>query len=218
MKTIQTLFETIRYDEISGLFDRLEQSYSALTEPINLEIPEEASVEEVMASIERHAVLWDRIIERNQAGREYLHLAQNIIQTIIGRWKRFWEEGLLYDEEVVEPLQKWLDELNTPYSFAYLLYVHQRLRQLRQMVELYQRQADMATITSRHLFEQGFALLHTDSRRYMRMVFDHSDSYVYDNSLRFYIFSCRFLYVAWKTINRLDKEITRSENCETVLV
>ena len=77
MKTIQTLFETIRYDEISGLFDRLEQSYSALTEPINLEIPEEASVEEVMASIERHAVLWDRIIERNQAGREYLHLAQN---------------------------------------------------------------------------------------------------------------------------------------------
>ena len=185
MKTIQALFEIIRYDEISGLFDRLEQSYSALTEPINLEIPEDAGVEEVMASIERHAVLWDRIIERNQAGKEYLQQAKNILITILGRWRRIWEEGLLYDEEVVEPLQKWSDELNTPYSFAYLLYVHQRLRQLKQMVELYQRQADMATITSRHLFERGFALLHTDSRRYMRMVFDHSDSYVYDNSLRF---------------------------------
>ena len=49
MKTIQALFEIIRYDEISGLFDRLEQSYSALTESINLEIPEDAGVEEVMA-------------------------------------------------------------------------------------------------------------------------------------------------------------------------
>lgn len=185
MKTIQTLFEIIRYDEISGLFDRLEQSYSALTEPINLEIPEDAGVEEVMASIERHAELWDRIIESNQARKEYLQQAKNILITILGRWRRFWEEGLLYDEEIVEPLQKWSDELNTPYSFAYLLYVHQRLRQLKQMVELYQRQADMATITSRHLFEQGFALLHIDSSRYMRMVFNHSYSYDYDNSLRF---------------------------------
>ena len=185
MKTIQTLFEIIRYDEISGLFDRLEQSYSALTESINLEIPEDAGVEEVMASIERYAVQWDRIIERNQAGRKYIQQAKNILITILGRWRRFWEEGLLYGEEVVEPLQRWLDELNTPYSFAYLLYVHQRLRQLRQMVELYQRQADMATITSRHLFEQGFALLHTDSRKYMSMVFNHSDRYIYDNSVRF---------------------------------
>ena len=40
MKMLRTLFEGIEYDEVSGAFDGLEQTFSALVEPINLELPE----------------------------------------------------------------------------------------------------------------------------------------------------------------------------------
>ena len=59
---LRTLFEDIEFDELSGPFDGLEQTFSALVEQINLELPENASENDIAAILERNANEWDEII------------------------------------------------------------------------------------------------------------------------------------------------------------
>ena len=53
MKMLRTLFEGIEYDEVSGAFDGLEQTFSALVEPINLELPEIITENDVMTILKK---------------------------------------------------------------------------------------------------------------------------------------------------------------------
>lgn len=53
MKMLRTLFEGIEYDEVFGAFDGLEQTFSALVEPINLEVPENITENDVMTILEK---------------------------------------------------------------------------------------------------------------------------------------------------------------------
>ena len=78
METLRTVFERIEYREVSRLFDELEQTFSVLTEQINLEIPENVSENDIASILERNADEWDEIIEQNQGGNKYINSTEMV--------------------------------------------------------------------------------------------------------------------------------------------
>ena len=88
METLRTLFERIEYREVSRLFDDLEQTFSALTEQINLELPENVSGNDIAAILERNADKWDEIISLKQEGGIYISQAHGIYGVINNEWQK----------------------------------------------------------------------------------------------------------------------------------
>ena len=83
-----------------------------------------------------------------------------------------------------ETVRRWFIEMHKPDSFVGLLFVHQRMRQLRQLIELFQRRTDKKKVTSRHLFERGFALLyHINGIGYLERVFNPHEIYNYRSTI-----------------------------------
>ena len=167
MKMLRTLFEGIEYDEVSGAFDGLEQTFSALVEPINLELLEIITENDVMTILKKNADEWDEIIRQSQEVENYITQTQGIYRQINSYWLKLLQADKVDIYDATELVQKWFNEMHRPDSFSCLLFIHQRMRQLRHLVELFQRRTDKKKVTNRHLFERGFALLDTDGIRYL---------------------------------------------------
>lgn len=186
METLRTLFERIEYREVSRLFDDLEQTFSALTEQINLELPENVSGNDIAVILERNADKWDEIISLKQEGGIYISQAHGIYGVINNEWQKQLQNGnneIFYAKEIV---RRWFFEMHKPESFVGLLFIHQRMRQLRQLIELFQRRIDKKKVTSRHLFERGFALLyHINGVGYLERVFNPHERYDYRKTISF---------------------------------
>ena len=178
MKMLRTLFEGIEYDEVSGAFDGLEQTFSALVEPINLELPEIITENDVMTILKKNADEWDEIIRQNQEVENYITQTQGIYRQINSYWLKLLQADKVDIYDATELVQKWFNEMHRPDSFSCLLFIHQRMRQLRHLVELFQRRTDKKKVTNRHLFERGFALLDTDGIRYLERVFNPHEGIV----------------------------------------
>ena len=186
MKTLRTLFEGVEYKEVSKSFEGLEQTFLALTENINIELPENPTEQDIRTELEKNAEQWDAIIFNNhEFGEKYRSQAMEIISAVNYSWEKLIKNGEINDNETIEPLRTWFYQLQAPYSFSNLLYTHQRLRQLKQMIELYQPNTDLETKTSCHLFERGVALLHTNGPGYLRKVFETGEKHEYDRTINF---------------------------------
>ena len=138
METLRTVFERIEYREVSRLFDELEQTFSVLTEQINLEIPENVSENDIASILERNADEWDEIIEQNQGGNKYISQAYGIYGLINNDWHNLLQNGNNEIYYATETVRRWFIEMHKPESFVGLLFIHQRMRQLRQLIELFQ--------------------------------------------------------------------------------
>lgn len=196
MKTLRSLFEGVDYMEVSKSFEGLEQTFLALMEKINLELPENPTERDIWIVLEKNADNWDQIIaNRNrELGDKYRSQAMGIFSAVNYNWQNLIKNDEVKDFETIEPIRIWFSQLQAPYSFSHLLYTHQRLRQLKQMIELYQRNADQETKTSCHLFERGVALLHKNAEDYLRRVFDTTEEGEYSNTIHLLSWLKNWLY------------------------
>ena len=118
MKMLRTLFEGIEYDEVSGAFDGLEQTFSALVEPINLELPEIITENDVMTILKKNADEWDEIIRQSQEVENYITQTQGIYRQINSYWLKLLQADKVDIYDATELVQKWFNEMHRPDSFS----------------------------------------------------------------------------------------------------
>ena len=172
MSVLHELFSHIVYSEISPLFDELESTFQSLMADYAVDVKEEVSDEELFRLLGEQQRRWDEnIYQREREWNAYFGLSQAIYGQIAG--SQINGNGGENDEkrlriiEGLEPLRQWIREYNRPDSLLGILYHSQRMIQLRNVVELYQKDAPKDVLTLRHLFEQGLKRVDADSDRYI---------------------------------------------------
>ena len=95
MKTLRLLFEGVEYLEVSKTFEGLEQTFLALLENINIELPENPTAENIWDELEKDADLWDDIIlNRNRKLCENYRLQAMVIFSAISySWEKLIQNG-----------------------------------------------------------------------------------------------------------------------------
>lgn len=176
MSVLNDLFSHIVYSEISPLFDEMESTFQALMADYALDVKEEISDEELYHLLDEQQRKWDENInQREREWNAYFGQSQAIYGQIVDSQINGNDEEK--DEkrhriiEGLEPLRQWIREYNRPDSLLGILYHSQRMIQLRNVVELYQKDAPKDILTLRHLFEQGLKRVDADPDRYIEMVF-----------------------------------------------
>lgn len=176
MSVLNELFSHIVYSEISPLFDEMESTFQSLMADYAMDIKEEISDEELFRLLGEQQRRWDEnTYQREREWNAYFGLSQAIYGQIAGSQINGNDEKK--DEkrqrinEGLEPLKQWIREYNSPDSLLGILYHSQRMIQLRNVVELYQKDASKDILTLRHLFEQGLKRVDEDADRYIEMVF-----------------------------------------------
>lgn len=189
MSVLNDIFSKIIYSEISPLFDEMESIFQLLMADYALDLNENVSDEELFHLLGEQQRRWDEnIFQREREWNAFGGLSQQIYVQIAGSHVNGNDEGK--DEKLhkiiaeLEPLRLWIYESNRPYSLLGFLYHSQRMIQLRNVVELYQKDAPKDTLTLRHLFEQGLKRVNVDADRYIEMVFStRGNIYIWNQSV-----------------------------------
>ena len=157
MSVLNELFSHIVYSEISPLFDEMESTFQSLMSAYALDIKEEVANEELFRLLGEQQRRWDEnIYQREREWNAYFGLTQEIYGQIVGSYINGNNEEK--DEkrhriiDGLEPLRQWIHEYNRPSTLLGILYHSQRMIQLRNVVELYQKDAPKDILTLRHLF------------------------------------------------------------------
>lgn len=176
MSVLNELFSHIVYSEISPLFDEMESTFQSLMSAYALDIKEEVANEELFRLLGEQQRRWDEnIYQREREWNAYFGLTQEIYGQIVGSYINGNNEEK--DEkrhriiDGLEPLRQWIREYNRPSTLLGILYHSQRMIQLRNVVELYQKDAPKDILTLRHLFEQGLKRVDANPDGYIEMVF-----------------------------------------------
>lgn len=172
-KVLEDVFRNVNYKETEPLYEQLNELFLSLTSQIEIGISEEVSFGDVWATVEKQLDVWDDIIAQNQDGEAYVNQAKRIYGSVLNNI--FWErndKGLL---ESIHPLSIWIYRMNKPYSFVQLLYYHQRMIQLKHLIEMYHGQAPRQTRTHRHLFEMGLKAVGVKDEQYFKIVYDENE-------------------------------------------
>lgn len=184
------LLSRIDYSEIAVLFERLEVTFKSIVENVALDLPENAMDDDTLAIIEKQAQEWDHQIAQHPANEKYVEQAKGIYYAMMNLYNDSPESNFRLpdmpdNDELLKPLTLWFGRLERPYSYVMLLYYHQRIKQLRNLLELYQVGANNDMLTSRHLFEKGLLLLHAKEEDYLKVVFDLQESSRYGSTISF---------------------------------
>lgn len=169
-KVFEEVFMNVNYKETESLYGQLDELFLSLISQIEIKIPEEASTGDEWSTLEKQLDVWDDKIAQDQDGEAYVNQAKRIYGSVLNNI--FWERndnGLL---KSIHPLSIWIDRMNKPYSFVQLLYYHQRMTQLKYLIEMYHEQASRQTRTHRHLFEMGLMAVGVKDEQYFRIVYD----------------------------------------------
>lgn len=189
MSVLNDIFSNVIYSEISPLFDELESVFQSLMADYSLDINEEVSDEVLFRLLGEQQRRWDESIDqREREWNAYFGLSQEIYGQIADSHINGNDEE--NDEkrhriiDGLEPLRRWIYEYNRPYSLLGILYHSQRMIQLRNVVELYQKDVPKDILTLRHLFEQGLKRVNVDADRYIDIVFStRGNRYVWNQSV-----------------------------------
>lgn len=187
---LKGLFSRIFYPEIAVRFDRLEDTFETIVEDVSLELPENPTDLDVLAEIEKQAGKWDELIVQHPKCGEYVNQVKDIYVAILNLYNSNPESSnrkpdQIDNESLFRPLDIWFNFIQRPASFAMLLYYHQRVKQLNNLLELYQQGADTNMLTSRHLFEKGLSLLRVKEEDYLSIVYDTKEQHNYNTTIQF---------------------------------
>ena len=143
----------------------------------SLDIKEDVSDEDLFHLLGEQQKRWDEnVYQREREWNAYFGLSREIYQHIenshINGDNEDKNEKLNVIIGKLEPLRRWIYEAERHYSLLGILYHSQRMIQLRNVVELYQKDAPKDILTLRHLFEQGLKRGDVDADRYIEMVFN----------------------------------------------
>ena len=181
MSILDDIFSKVIYSEISPLFDELESIFQTLMANYALDVNEEISDEVLFRLLDEQQRRWDeKIFQREKEWNTYFGLSREIYQHIenshINGNNEDKNENLNVFIGRLEPLRRWIYEAERHYSLLGILYHRQRMTQLRNVIELYQKDVSKDILTLRHLFEQGLKRVNVDADRYMEYVFDIAES------------------------------------------
>ena len=176
MSVLQDIFENVRYEEISPLFDEMESMFLSLTDGYRLDLSEEVTDSGIYQRMEQLLTRWEENVQRRSRDFDvYFELSRDIYRHIERSYINSREERQRELFEDLESLSQWIYD-NHDFSLGGLLYHSQRMTQLRRIIELYQKDASKNILTLRHLFEQGLKRVRVKADRYMEYVFDIAES------------------------------------------
>lgn len=193
-KVFEEVFMNVNYKETEFLYGQLDELFLSLISQIEIKIPEEASTGDEWSTLEKQFDVWDDKIAQDQDGEAYVNQVKRIYGSVLNN--SFWERndnGLL---EFIRPLSIWIDRMNKPHSFVQLLYYHQRMTQLKHLLEMFHGQATREAKTYRHLFEIGMKAVDVKDEQYFQIVYDENEHIQCANS------SCN--YIRWIKRELLD--------------
>lgn len=144
MSVLNDIFSKVIYSEISPLFDEMESIFQSLMADYSLDINEEVSDEVLFRLLGEQQRRWDEnIYQREKEWNAYFGLSRVIYQHIENSHINGNNEDKNEKQNVIigrlEPLRRWIYETDRPYSLLEILYQSQRMTQLRNVVELYQK-------------------------------------------------------------------------------
>ena len=176
MSILDDIFSKVIYSEISPLFDETESIFQSLMADYALDVNEEISDEVLFRLLDEQQRRWDEnIFQREKEWNAYFDLSREIYQHIenshINGNNEDKNENLNVIIGRLKPLRRWIYEAERHYSLLGILYHSQRMIQLRNVIELYQKDVPKDILTLRHLFEQGLKRMNLDADRYIEMVF-----------------------------------------------
>lgn len=157
------------YKSIIGHIDELDSIYQELLDliPINEVNFDNEPDEDGIRHIRRFWDDCDERIKQSHLSDSYLSevkLIQNALYDEFGDKKTWRDEGFA-------ALAEWILEIDRPQYLFELLYVHQRMMQLRYILMMYDAGGDENATLARNLFEAGLLQHNVDQNRYMRLVF-----------------------------------------------
>lgn len=154
----------------------MESIFQSLMADYALDVSEEVSDEVLFNLLDEQQRRWDKnIYQREREWNAYFGLSREIYQHIenshINGDNEDKNEKLNVIIGKLEPLRRWIYEAERHYSLLGILYHSQRMIQLRNVIELYQKDVPKDILTLQHLFEQGLKRVNVDADRYIEMVF-----------------------------------------------
>lgn len=172
MGLLNDIFSNVVFSEIEPLFDEMEKAFLLLMDGYELNMPDEATDNEIYQRMEELLKRWDENIpSRSRELDVYFELSRDIYRQIEASFVN--KDGEQRQELIADlkPLREWIYISNYS-SFGWLLYHSQRIDQLRRLIELYQKDVPKDILTLRHLFEQGLKRVRVDADRYLEYVYD----------------------------------------------
>ena len=189
MSILDDIFSKVIYSEISPLFDETESIFQSLMADYALDVNEEISDEVLFRLLDEQQRRWDEnIFQREKEWNAYFDLSREIYQHIenshINGNNEDKNENLNVIIGRLKPLRRWIYEAERHYSLLGILYHSQRMIQLRNVIELYQKDVPKDILTLQHLFEQGLKRVNVDADRYIDIVFSTRENrYIWSQSV-----------------------------------
>jgi hypothetical protein len=189
MSALNDIFSKVIYSEIIPLFDEMESIFQSLMADYALDVSEEVSDEVLFNLLDEQQRRWDKnIYQREREWNAYFGLSREIYQHIenshINGDNEDKNEKLNVIIEKLEPLRRWIYEAERHYYLLGILYHSQRMIQLRNVIELYQKDVPKDILTLQHLFEQGLKRVKVDADRYIDIVFStRGNRYIWNQSV-----------------------------------
>lgn len=189
MSALNDIFSKVIYSEIIPLFDEMESIFQSLMADYALDVSEEVSDEVLFNLLDEQQRRWDKnIYQREGEWNAYFGLSREIYQHIenshINGDNEDKNEKLNVIIGKLEPLRRWIYEAERHYSLLGILYHSQRMIQLRNVIELYQKDVPKDILTLQHLFEQGLKRVNVDADRYIDIVFStRGNRYIWNQSV-----------------------------------
>ena len=149
-------------DELDGLYEQLIGLISI--EEIDIDyIPNNTAI----GRIEHFLDACDQRITQSELSESYLNVVR-LIQNAF--YDVFSENEFNFSDELMS-LREWLFSIHRPRYLFELLYVHQRMMQLRYVLLMYDAGNGENALVSRYLFESGLQQHGVDQSRYIHLVF-----------------------------------------------
>lgn len=154
MSALNDIFSKVIYSEIIPLFDEMESIFQSLMADYALDVSEEVSDEVLFNLLDEQQRRWDKnIYQREGEWNAYFGLSREIYQHIenshINGDNEDKNEKLNVIIGKLEPLRRWIYEAERHYSLLGILYHSQRMIQLRNVIELYQKDVPKDILTLR---------------------------------------------------------------------
>ena len=177
MSVLNELFSHIADSEVIPLFDEMESKLQSLMANYALDVNEKVSDEELYHLLGELQRKWDEnFFQWEREWDTYFSLSKEIYQRLEKshfNWndvENAEKRRRIFGE--LELLRLWAYETDRP-SLLGILYHSQRMNQLRDDVELYQKDATKEMLTLRHLFEQGLKRMNVEADRYIEISKEH---------------------------------------------
>ena len=189
MSALNDIFSKVIYSEIIPLFDEMESIFQSLMADYALDVSEEVSDEVLFNLLDEQQRRWDKnIYQREREWNAYFGLSREIYQHIenshINGDNEDKNEKLNVIIGKLEPLRRWIYEAERHYFLLGILNHSQGMIQLRNVIELYQKDVPKDILTLQHLFEQGLKRVNVDADRYIDIVFStRGNRYIWNQSV-----------------------------------